>query len=611
MFKKLTAVLLSATVAVASALPVFAGSTAGILTDEEANVNVLADITTRATDKGDYVQGPVSVIVAQRYPKFDFRADLNMSSVREAFTTLIGKYVTDENLGKLGGNFGLTAAETKERLYVTGQMIVKVTYPSSIKIPAEFKGATGLYGFGAASGDMSVYTETASRVEGDLGSNNVLTITVDIPKVKATVLESDLDKYLSDLWLICEGNQTSKPGTYKISGAVAGYTDIVLDVNGDGEIAYAEVSDPDLMIDKIQYNAIQDPATGDPDLSATVIVKVVQSGGTTGGGGGNGGGGLPSKPEPAPAPEDDEVEIIFSVNGDTVVIPAEKGDGSVTVNLDEIKFEDQEGYVTDGKWYTDPGCTKEISGTQTFTEDTTLYAKHTNVSAPALLNSDDHFAYVIGYPDGTVKPENNITREEVATIIYRLFRAEARDTIAATENNFSDVEAERWSNKAISTMAKGEIVNGYEDGTFKPAAPITRAEFATMMARLVGDEVKTVGKYEFTDISGHWAEANVKKAAGLMWILGYEDGSFKPDKNITRAEAMTIINRVLVRYVNNEGLHADAVKWPDNSADSWYYNAVNEATNTHEFERSEDKINEKWTAILENWVWEEKAEMED
>jgi len=160
-------------------------------------------------------------------------------------------------------------------------------------------------------------------------------------------------------------------------------------------------------------------------------------------------------------------------------------------------------------------------------------------------------------------------------------------------------------------MAKGEYVKGYEDGTFKPAAPITRAEFATMLVRFAGEEMKSVGKYQFSDISGHWAEENINKAAGLMWILGYEDGTFKPDKLITRAEAMTLINRVLVRYVNDSGLHEAAVKWPDNQPESWYYHEVLEATNTHEFERQEDKINEKWSAILENWVWEEKAEMED
>jgi len=607
MLKKLSAMLLAATVAVTSVVPAFAASTAGILTDEEANVNVLADITAKVTDKGEYVQGPITVIATQRYPKFDFRADLDMSSVREAFDTLFGKYVNEDYLKSIGAIADASEiAELKSKLYVVGKMDVKVTYPGAIKVPDEFKKATGLYGFGSTSGDMSIYEETVAREE----ANSTLSITVDIPPVKAELLESDLDKYLTDLYLECIGNQTSKPGTYKISGSVEGYTDIVLDVDDNGEIAYGD-EDPDLKIDTIQYKAVQDPTTGDADLSATVIVKVVDVGGTTGGGGGNGGGGLPSKPEPAPAPDKEEVEVTFSVNGDTVVVPGVKGDGSVTVDLEDIKMEDVEGYVADGKWYTDAGCTNAISGKQTFTEDTTLYTKHTNVTAPKALNSDDHFAYVIGYPDGTVKPENNVTREEVATIFYRLLRAEVRDTVAATENNFSDVEAERWSNKAVSTMAKGEYVKGYEDGTFKPAAPITRAEFATMLVRFAGEEMKSVGKYQFSDISGHWAEENINKAAGLMWILGYEDGTFKPDKLITRAEAMTLINRVLVRYVNDSGLHEAAVKWPDNQPESWYYHEVLEATNTHEFERQEDKINEKWSAILENWVWEEKAEMED
>jgi len=237
----------------------------------------------------------------------------------------------------------------------------------------------------------------------------------------------------------------------------------------------------------------------------------------------------------------------------------------------------------------------------TITEDTTFYGKTSKIDGSQILDMDHHFAYIIGYPDGYVRPEQNISREEVATIFFRLLKEDARNSLLKDTNNFSDVESTRWSNNAISTMAGYGTINGYEDGTFKPGQAITRAEFVAMTARFYDLETAEV---TFTDISEHWAEAYIASAAAKGWINGYEDGTFRPDQNITRAEAMTIVNHLLNRKVDAEGLHADAVQWADNIEGAWYYYDVLEATNSHNCEdRAEGVLVEKWTECLENYDW--------
>lgn len=221
----------------------------------------------------------------------------------------------------------------------------------------------------------------------------------------------------------------------------------------------------------------------------------------------------------------------------------------------------------------------------------------------AQLEINDHFAYIIGYNDGTVKPENNITRAEVATIFFRLLTDDSRVKYWTTENNFTDVSSEMWFNNAISTVANAGIVNGYDDGTFKPDAPITRAEFATIASRFAASDGTIAAA--FKDISGHWAEAYIRKAASVGWVTGYdEDNTFRPNNNITRAEAMTIINRVTYRIVDAAGISADAVKWPDNPASAWYYANVEEATNAHTYSREALGSTEAWGGLKDQRDWE-------
>ena len=221
---------------------------------------------------------------------------------------------------------------------------------------------------------------------------------------------------------------------------------------------------------------------------------------------------------------------------------------------------------------------------------------------PGDLNGDDHFAYIVGYPDGTVQPGQNITRAEVATIFFRLLREEVREENFTKRNAFSDVEDGVWFNNAVSTMAKLGIVNGYPDGTFRPYETITRAEFAAIAARF--DEKAGAKPADFSDIAGHWASVEIAKAAANGWINGYPDGSFKPDQKITRAESMALINRVLRRDpAQPEDLLPDMTVWPDNlDTNKWYYLDVQEATNSHEYER-QTRITEVWTAMRPDPDW--------
>ena len=200
---------------------------------------------------------------------------------------------------------------------------------------------------------------------------------------------------------------------------------------------------------------------------------------------------------------------------------------------------------------------------------------------PPMLNGDDHFAYVIGYEDGTVKPDGQIIRAEVATIIFRLLDPEVRDENLTTVNSFEDVSEGDWYNTAISTLVELGIIEGRSDTIFDPNAPITRAEFATLFARFDESGVKPDGG--FSDVTTHWAREYIERAAALGWINGYEDGTFRPDNRITRAEAMTMINRVLNREPEDEGdLLPDMRVWSDNQPGTWYYLAVQEATNSHD-----------------------------
>ena len=222
---------------------------------------------------------------------------------------------------------------------------------------------------------------------------------------------------------------------------------------------------------------------------------------------------------------------------------------------------------------------------------------------PTGLNGKDHYAYVVGYPDGMVYPQKNITRAEVATIFFRLLTDETREANMTKSNSYNDMKDGAWYTCAVSTLSKMGIIKGYEDGSFKPDASISRAEFAAIAARFDPDGDKTPAT--FSDVSSHWAKDEISIAANHGWIKGYEDGSFKPDQKITRAETMTLVNRVLKRLPETkDDLHKDMKTWPDNQKESaWFYLAVQEATNSHYQKLKKDGTHEMWESMRETRDW--------
>ena len=241
-------------------------------------------------------------------------------------------------------------------------------------------------------------------------------------------------------------------------------------------------------------------------------------------------------------------------------------------------------------------------------EDVTANYKITYVDgvlkAIEVLNKEIHFNYVIGYTDGTIRPSNNISRAEVATIFFRLLTDEARTQYDKTTSSFSDIKDGAWCCRAVSTLTNMGIIKGYTDGTFRPNADITRAELATIIARFAKLDVNTK---TFSDINGHWAQKSIELAAGNGWINGYTDGTFRPNKSIIRAETFAMINRVLDRQTESVSdllPTSEMNMWSDNmDADAWYYKDVQEATNYHKCDRVGDSVYEKWTEKVPDIDW--------
>ena len=221
------------------------------------------------------------------------------------------------------------------------------------------------------------------------------------------------------------------------------------------------------------------------------------------------------------------------------------------------------------------------------------------------LDTVNHYAYIIGRKDGLVHPEAPITRAEVATIFFRMLADESREQLWSQSNPYADVAPNMWCNAAVSTMTVGGIVQGYPDGSFRPRANITRAEFAAMAVRFF--DVEYDGPDMFSDTTGHWASDLINKAASAGIILGFKDGTFRPDQDITRAEAIAIFNRVLGRAPDKDHLLPDMITWPDNmDTDAWYYANMQEATNSHDYDRvkaADGTEYEVWTKILPVRDW--------
>ena len=314
----------------------------------------------------------------------------------------------------------------------------------------------------------------------------------------------------------------------------------------------------------------------------------------------------------------DEVRVITATAGDNGRITPT---GDVAVPKGESKtftITPDSGYhikdvLVDGKSVGAVGTYTFENVVDNHTIHATFARKHTPTpSTPTVeipdddalgLNTTDHFAYIVGYGNGEVRPQNNITRAEVATIFFRLLTDDVRDENLTKTNRYSDVAATSWYNTAVSTLSSMGIITGYPDGTFHPNAAITRAEFAAIAARFDNDGDKTAAK--FSDIATHWAKDEISIAYNNGWITGYPDGTFGPQRDITRAETMTLVNRVLNRQPETEDdLLPNMTVWTDNAnPKAWYYLAVQEATNSHYYEFKTNSQYEKWTALRETRDW--------
>lgn len=296
-------------------------------------------------------------------------------------------------------------------------------------------------------------------------------------------------------------------------------------------------------------------------------------------------------------------------------------DGSLRIPESEARYTNESAIL-----YKKEGNTKLAEFPKpsvSYTVSSGSSGSHSGGSRPS-LNTKDHYGYIIGYPvdyytgqpttDQTkkpVRPEGKITRAEVATIYFRMLTDESRTKFWSQSSGYSDVKTGDWFNNAVSTLSNAGIIAGYEDGSFRPNGYITRAEFATIAARFF--DVTYNGKDLFPDISGHWAKDYINQAANKGFVNGYEDGTFKPDRNITRAEAVTLVNRTLDRHPDKSHFTKDMLVWPDNMDQTkWYYADMQEATNSHTYQMKEnsDKTKyENWTKTLpiRNWEALEKA----
>lgn len=264
------------------------------------------------------------------------------------------------------------------------------------------------------------------------------------------------------------------------------------------------------------------------------------------------------------------------------------------------------GYIFDG-WYTDKTFRHRYDFSTPLTEDITIYAKWFLVVLPGVtvkkntpkLNTADHFAYVQGYPDGTVKPAGNITRAETAAILFRLMDDASRKTYYSTKSGFRDVASGSWYNTYVATLNNAGVITDSSNGYFRPNEAITRAELAAMLAKF--SETTGAANY-FNDVSAkYWAANAIAICAKLGWITGYPDGTFRPDKNVTRAELMAMINRATGRAPKSADAFLPGMKtWSDNTADKWYYLDVQEATNSHSYTV---KGSETWTALTSDPNW--------
>ena len=566
MMKKFSCVLLAVVLLFQLGMTAFAAS----YTDS-VDVNASLQVTTAGTPITAETANTVSVekTVAEPFPSFDFKCVLNMEGVRTKFNDYYTNWMsilsyagTSERIAELNAQL--------QTMQITGTFTAEIVYPNTVTIPAEFLVNNQMVGFDD-NAKLIFGNDTRTVINGV--DTNTLQITFSIVGTDAAsrpgyVVASDLfahiNTYLADFSLMLPNVGTTVLGTHNVQGKLTGTT-VATGTTTDLTITY-------------QTN---------PEY-ATAVATITEKG---------------NRPVPTstPAPGGINYEVNFYIDGEKAdYSPIIKAAGA-TVALNELPIPYQDGYSFNG-WYTDKELTNKVTADFELTKDMNLYGAFVRNQSASKLNDIDHFAYIIGYPDGEVKPENLITREEVATIFFRLLKQAHREEMFTKTNSFPDVDEDRWSNTAISTLTNGGILKGYEDGSFRPTNTITRAEFIAIASRL--DAMLEDLNHNFTDIDSHWAEDYIANAVKKGWITGYEDGSFSPDQPITRAEAVAVVNRMLNRFLHTDGAHEEAMIWPDNPKDAWYHLPIVEASNSHDYNKAGGSVYESWPNMRETPDWE-------
>ena len=598
--------------------------------DYERHVDVDADLKVTAGSAGsDSVWEPSITVGAGE--GVAYRATLSMENVKAAFN----EYYTAAN-----ALFDISNAQVKGEFSITADFAEGLTVPESFRT---YDKNNNMNGFDDAA--KAAYKETNRTYD---AAKNTVTIEFSVKGLNDEdyVLAGDLaknpDVYFPDFQLICEGVVALNSGEYTSTGALSGLA--VTELEGNkltvtfaAKGASAGTIEATIIVTNIitkVEGAIETPTSGSKipssitppadakyefsDLTWDTDDRTFMAGKTYE---------ATVTVRPKDGYELSSEDLMASFNDDDIKIKSieRNDDGTYTVTF-TVTVPDASS-TPSPKPSPTPNHSSNNSGNYSGSygggnnggggiygggvASPTPAATNWPIEVlppPSQLNSEDHFAYVLGYPEGDVRPGNNITRQEVATIFFRLLSDDYRSQVWSQTNSFTDVAADSWSNNAISTMANAGIITGDPDGRFRPADNITRAEFAAIAARF--DTRLYTGGDRFTDISGHWAAEYINKAASRGWISGDGNGTFRPNDKITRAEAFTLVNNVLNRHVTESGLLSDMVTWTDNSdPNAWYYTAVQEATNSHHYERAQGATNETWTEISTPREWSQ-LEME-
>lgn len=556
--KKLLCLIVSLLLLFQSVSVVFAG-------DFSDSVSVNVDLSLKENADADYINGPLSNKGTS--VNVDLKADLEMSTVFSKFVEWYQKGLNViDKMADLDSSLKKTdLVSAYNATPIDGEFIVSIYIPKSASVPSEYTTGTDMYGFNDDA--KTIFYEKERTLDEDTHRTyNVLNIKIGVKDTSSgsslTVGDLDTNKstYLKDMTYTIQNIGIAVSGTHNFKGTMTGYTQASASIAGRNDTL------------KVTYSGVQKAGGENPNdktnISATVKLGTTGSSSSVPAGTVISGSASSTTPSTKPS---NNANVKFDVDGKTDVYDEIKDTSSVSYT--DLPIPEKEGYKFDG-WYLDEEMTQKVEGDIEITDDTTLYAKFSEEKEPVETKP---FGYIKGYPNGEVRPNDNITREEVAAIFYRLMDDETIASLGEVSNTYTDVSEDSWSVKEISTVSSAGLLKGYEDNTFGPENFITRAEFATIVSRFAS--LSDVEGVSFADVEDHWAKYTILMVAKAGWINGYEDGTFRPDSYITRAEAMAIINRMMNIAAIDENSAVNV--WSDISESDWFYEDVLKATSSY------------------------------